>query len=188
MNTTVVAAFPGCGKSSFFNTYGSICLDSDSSNFSWLLKEDGTKERHPEFPANYINHIKENLGKVKWIFVSSHDVVRDALSDNKINFFLVYPSIDRKSEFLQNYKDRGSPDSFINLLDNKWEDWIRECNNYSSPYCIRAQMFDGFLADELEVISQFNDTEETDLDQIFNGINLEDYVVDYSDLIGKNNE
>lgn len=58
-----------------------MCLDSDSSNFSWVKDENGnnTKERNPEFPKNYIEHIKSNIGKVDVIFVSSHKVVREAL-------------------------------------------------------------------------------------------------------------
>ena len=95
MRTAIISVFPGCGKSYFYNKYnGEICagrtpwkiLDSDSSEFSWIKDENecNTKERSPNFPNNYIQHIKDNIGKVDIIFVSSHKEVRKALKDNGI--------------------------------------------------------------------------------------------------------
>ena len=42
------------------------------------VRHEKIKERNPNFPNNYIEHIKENIGKVDYIFVSSHLVVRQA--------------------------------------------------------------------------------------------------------------
>jgi len=186
METKIIAAFPGCGKSSFFRQYPDLCLDSDSSNWSWLIGKDGLKERHPEFPENYIKHIKENLGKVKWIFVSSHDSVRDALIENQLPFYLVYPSIDRKDEFLENYINRGNDDHFIQLLNNNFEKWVNDCSNTNSPFCMRVCMIDGYLIDELETICKHDEVDETDsLTQIFNSINLKDYMIDFPHIKNK---
>lgn len=82
---------PACGKTYLFNTRDDLTiLDSDSSQFSWTQKEDG-KVRNPDFPNNYIKHIKENIGRVDFIFVSSHKEVREALDNAGIEFYLVYP-------------------------------------------------------------------------------------------------
>jgi hypothetical protein len=128
MRTKVISAFPGTGKSVYHNKHKETTLDSDSSLFSWTKDESGnnTKVRNPEFPQNYINHIKENIGKYEFIFVSSHEVVRNALLDNCIFFYLVYPDSRRKEEFIQRYKDRGNDDDFINLVATKWDDWMDE--------------------------------------------------------------
>lgn len=116
--TLVISAFPGCGKSHFFReNKDKIVLDSDSSKFDKSY-----------FPNNYIEHIKNNIGKADIILVSSHKEVRDALVDNDIKFTLVYPDISIKDEYLQRYKDRNSSESFIKLLDNNWEIWIDELN------------------------------------------------------------
>jgi hypothetical protein len=54
INTMVISAFPGCGKSHYFrNNSDKIVLDSDSSTFD-----------KSDFPRNYIQHIKSNLGMV----------------------------------------------------------------------------------------------------------------------------
>ena len=53
--TTIISGFPGVGKTEFFKdqTYHNrVCLDSDSSEFSWVEDNEGnnTKERNPNFP------------------------------------------------------------------------------------------------------------------------------------------
>ena len=48
--TKVYSAFPGVGKTTYFNTTDRNVLDSDSSKFD---------KKH--FPANYIEHIEETF-------------------------------------------------------------------------------------------------------------------------------
>jgi hypothetical protein len=120
LETKVVSGFPGVGKTHFKTNSVIDVLDSDSSGFSWL--EPGV--RNPDFPSNYMAHIKGNIGKVDAILVSSHAVVRQALVDNKIPFALVYPDISLKSEYLKRYVDRGSDASFVKMMDENWETFI----------------------------------------------------------------
>lgn len=121
--TKLYSAFPGTGKSHVFNTRKDIIVaDSDSSTFD-----------KSDFPDNYIRHIKSLIGRVDVLMISSHEDVRNALVDNQLNFTLVYPDISLKEEYLQRYTDRGSSESFINLLNLKWEEWITQCQN--QKYC-----------------------------------------------------
>ena len=139
-DTLIVSAFQGCGKSHYFReNRDKIVLDSDSSKFD-----------KSDFPANYIQHIKENRGKVDVIMVSSHKEVRDALVENGIAFTLVYPDISIKDEYIQRYIDRGSPESFINLLTKNWELWIDELDNQIG--CHKIKLKEGeYLSDVLYV-------------------------------------
>jgi hypothetical protein len=150
MRTKIISAFPGTGKSYYYGKYPNTTLDSDSSNFSWVKDENGnnTKERNPEFPQNYINHIKENIGKYKYIFVSSHKEVRDALLDNCLFFYLVYPSENRKDEFLERYRSRGNDEKFIKLISDNWEKWVREIY-WINNGCEKIEMVLDNLEDEL---------------------------------------
>ena len=130
MSALVISAFPACGKSYYYNTHkDSKVLDSDSSQFSWVYKEDSTKERNPEFPANYIQHIKDNLDKQDIIFVSSHEQVRGALYNAKIKFVLVYPATTMQEEWGQRILNRGSSEEFCKLIMDNWKPWTRECLN-----------------------------------------------------------
>lgn len=134
--TTIISAFPGTGKSFYHKWNSDKCLDSDSSEFSWIKDENGnnTKERNPEFPANYIERIKENIGKVDIIFVSSHDVVRRALEEANIKYVLVYPEISAKEEYIRRYKERGNNENFISFISDNWDTFINDMKNETFPY------------------------------------------------------
>lgn len=119
--TLIVSAFPGTGKSHLFNNTKLNILDSDSSKFD-----------KSKFPENYIAHIKENIGKVDVILVSSHEEVRNALVKNKIKFLLVYPNKSLKSEYVDRYKERGSNEKFIEKISDNWNNWIDELENQTS--------------------------------------------------------
>lgn len=144
--TIVVSGFPGVGKSHLFNTNEKMTiLDSDSSMFSWI--EEGV--RHPDFPNNYMEHIKENIGKVDNIFVSSHDIVREALKDNGIAYLLVYPSGELKEEYIERYKNRGSNEGFINFISANWDKFIMDIEKETYPELIRLESGE-YLRDALE--------------------------------------
>lgn len=136
-DTIVVSAFPGCGKSYFFENSTLKVLDSDSSKFD-----------KANFPANYIQHIQDNIGKVDVIFVSSHEAVRKALVDQGIPFALIYPSCFAKDEYLERYKKRGSPDGFIKLISDNWDNWLDDMK--SQKGCFRYSLGPGkYLTDLL---------------------------------------
>lgn len=137
--TTIISGFPGVGKTEFFKDqkyHGRVCLDSDSSDFSWIKDENGnnTKERNPEFPKNYIEHIKENIGKVDIVFVSSHDVVRKALEESNVKYVLVYPELIAKDEYIRRYRQRGNDDGFIKFISDNWDSFINDMKNETFPY------------------------------------------------------
>lgn len=121
LKSIVCSAFPGTGKTYYCaGDYQPVdfAIDSDSSKFD---KQD--------FPQNYIEHIKNSLGKHSRIFVSSHQEVRSALIQNEIEFTLVYPDVSLKNEYIERYKKRGSNNSFIKLINDNWDDWISQLQN-----------------------------------------------------------
>ena len=132
--TVVVSAYPCCGKTYAFEHYQDkySILDSDSSKFSWIHNEDGTKVRNPEFPANYIKHIKENIGKVDFIFISSHLEVRKAMEETGIRYCTVYPKKEMLNEWVGRMYRRGDNDYVIKLHIDHWEEFM---NNITfEPY------------------------------------------------------
>lgn len=138
MNAKIYSVFPACGKTWLYEhqeDYDLKILDSDSSQFSWIECRDTfgkkiTKIRNPDFPANYIKHIKENLGNYDCIFVSSHASVREALDAEGIDFTIVYPDMSCKAEWVgrcfirdKNGESGCGPD----IMCDNWEQWILEC-------------------------------------------------------------
>ena len=155
--TVVISAFPACGKSHMFNNYNGkpyTMLDSDSSEFSWI-KENGinTKERDPNFPNNYIQHIKDNIGKVDVIFVSSHEVVRRALNENSINFFMVYPGKGMKEEWIRRFRERGNDKNFIDFISNNWEKFIDEIE--AEEKCLKEKLSWHNYSSEVYITNKF---------------------------------
>ena len=138
--TLVVSAFPGCGKSHLFRNKGEKkILDSDSSKFN-----------KSEFPQNYIEHIKSNIGRVDIILVSSHKEVRDALVNEGISFTLVYPIKDIKDQYIQRYIDRGNDGKFVDLLKQNWDNWTDELENQRG--CKKIELESGqYLSNVIEL-------------------------------------
>ena len=123
-NTKIISAFPACGKTYVFDNFkDKVILDSDSSKFSWVIVNN-QKVRNPDFPENYINHIKENIGKVDYILVSTHENVRRALEEAGIDFYLIYPDRSLKEEWIGRCFLRGSGEKFCQLIADNWDNWM----------------------------------------------------------------
>lgn len=139
MSSIIISAFPGIGKSKLYEENKVNYSDSDSSKFS-----------KKNFPENYIKHIKKVINEKHLVFVSSHITVREALVKEKIPFIYVIPTIDRKAEFLNNYKERGNTQEFIDNVDSNWERWLM-ISAYNKDYPVYACKY-GYLKDNLEGI------------------------------------
>ena len=147
-NTKVYSVFPACGKSWLWRNqeaYDLSILDSDSSYFSWIWecpevdergmyspKAKKTNERNPSFPQNYIDHIRcmVKSGKYDYIFVSSHESVRNALDKAGIDYTIVYPEASCKAEWVGRCyirEQKGESGCGPQVLYNNWENWIRDC-------------------------------------------------------------
>lgn len=159
MKTVIVSAFPACGKSYMFENqdkYGTTCLDSDSSEFSWVKDSKGnnTSERNPEFPANYIRHIKDHIGKVGVIFVSSHDVVVDALEENALSYVKVVPSTECKVEWVGRFWLRGNDDKFICFIRDNREEFTDPRKDLSKNHMIGKVVLSSnkYITDHIDFI------------------------------------
>ncbi len=139
MNNIIIAGFPGIGKSQLYNDNKINYSDSDSSKFD-----------KKNFPKNYIEHIKKIKNEKQLIFISSHIDVRNALVEEGIAFIYVIPTLDRKLEFLENYKKRGNTKEFIENVNMNWERWLM-ISAYNVSYPVYACKY-GYLKDNLERI------------------------------------
>lgn len=145
-NTKIISGFPAIGKSFFRKNSTLQVLDNDSSLFSHLYKD----VPHPDFPENYMRHTENNVGRVHYILVSTHKDVREALNERKIDYTIVYPSIELKGEYIERMKTRGNTQSFINLIDSKWEEFINDIEKETHPKLIKLESGQ-FLSDVLNV-------------------------------------
>ena len=104
-----------------------------------MIDSNGNKISNPDFPVNYINYIKDMMGKIDVVFVSTHQNVRQALRDNNISYILVYPAVDTKDEMLQRYVTKGSTPEFVDMMRANWDDFIEDMQQDETPDKIELQ-------------------------------------------------
>jgi adenylate kinase family enzyme len=114
---TVVSGFPGVGKSTARNRPGFVDLDSSSFSKNWK------GEVPSNWPYNYMNAIQCHVDD-EIVFVSSHEVVREALEKDGLPYVLVYPEKDCLDEYMDRYRNRGSSEQFIDLIRSNWDAWL----------------------------------------------------------------
>ena len=139
--TIIISGFPGIGKTTVYNN-GYNCTDSDSSKFD-----------KAHFPGNYIEHIKNLIqrGDLDYIFVSTHESVRNALVEAGIEFTVVYPEHSLKQEYMARYEGRGSPSAFLDIMSRSWDEFIQGCSETQAPKVVLKE--GQFLEDVLEDIA-----------------------------------
>ena len=127
----VIAGFPGIGKSYFKENHLDLkVLDSDSSSFS----------KKSDFPLNYIRTIKSHLRSTDVILVSTHEVVREALTRFGIEHIIVAPeaSASERERYVQRYRERGSSEQFISLIEDNWFDWLLDIGKGSNVHTLAS--------------------------------------------------
>lgn len=114
----IVSGFPGIGKSWLKSNTDLAVSDSDSSKWS-----------KSNFPDNYLKYISDLYLSKNFdvILVSTHSDVRAGMARLNMPFFLIYPSLECKAEYMERYKQRGSPEGFLQLMDKQWENFVEGC-------------------------------------------------------------
>ena len=95
------------------------------------FKQQIIKVDNPDFPDNFIQYIKENIGKVDVIFVDSNIRIRQWLNESKINFVTVYPWSSCLQEWIGRMYLQDYPDFIIR---NKINGWHHEVYPVKEPY------------------------------------------------------
>lgn len=129
-DTIIISGFPGVGKS-FLGKNNDDFIDLDSSRYAGEDKWQRYKER-----------IEDALGIYKYIFVSSHQETRDILKELGLKYYVVYPDKNLKEEYLKRYKERGSKEAFIDLMDINFESFIDSIEN-NSPNGVKVKLTKG---------------------------------------------
>lgn len=158
----VISAFPASGKTFAFKQQDKCSFriaDSDSSNFSWT--KDGN--RNPEFPKNYIEHVKYLMNlpddeRPHFIFVSSHESVRNELIEQGIDFMICYPSIELKDEWMRRIVSRGSGQMFADFIAEHFESFINDIEKLEGNPLVTLYKFeevDETVSDIIILMGQF---------------------------------
>lgn len=164
----VICGFPGIGKTYLFNNQDKLGIkvaDSDSSKFSKIKNDTGELIQNPDFPANYIKHIVDliNTHEVNYILVSSHHDVREALAKASIPYTVIFPEKNMKEIYIQRYQDRGSPEKFISFLENKFDEFVDDCDSDINASCkvifdLPSDTLYDYITDDLKEMKKLKST------------------------------
>lgn len=119
--TTIIAGYWGIGKETFMKALPNICMELNreitavnliATDYHYIqveknpnLKNSGERRVNPEWPRNYIRAIKEYMGRVDYILISTITDVQEALWIADIDFTLVYPEPCLYYEYIGRYID-----------------------------------------------------------------------------------
>lgn len=145
----IIAGYPGIGKSTICGCGLYRAIDLDSS----LFKED-------DFPKRYCK-VAQKLAEQDYIvFVSTHAEVLDYLRDHSISYYVIVPSTELKSVWIQKLKDRLKNDNCdeniraLDFVSNNYDRSIVKimCENKKRVVVICRENYE--LAEMIGVISK----------------------------------
>lgn len=126
--TLLIASFACMGKTTYAKNYPSIALDIESIHYARqysnkhpndeVAKSDDNWTSNPNYPANYVREVSDNIGKYKVIFLTGGKDILSGLDELNIKYSILYPGPNRKSQVLIDAKNRGNDENFVELLDN----------------------------------------------------------------------
>ena len=145
----IIAGFPGVGKSTAAKNKDWMFLDMESSDYHWVIDDDGNKTCNPEWPINYVDAIIEaahdNMSPQIYILISTHNEVLAELDKRHIYYNAVLPK--SKDIYLQRYRERGNTEEFIEKLDANFDTFIKsvESTNVFGIYYTDDYLFSIFV-------------------------------------------
>ena len=88
------------------------------------IKDEMISDFNPDFPDNYINVIKENIGKFNYIFVEAKKEIFKLLENANIDFTIVFPEQSLLAEYVGRSYMKGNGNVLCDVMIKKWDDWI----------------------------------------------------------------
>ena len=119
--TKLCAAWCGTGKTFLCNQTKVSAIEIGY----WEYKDGRQKE--------YLNDVKEQIGKVDYILLSTEPEGLEILKEEGFDITLVYPENELRNEYLDRYIDRDSPYEFIGTFMKHWDIWLNELKDLN--YC-----------------------------------------------------
>lgn len=113
-----------------------------------LLKLNIGNIKKIDYIKNYIEDIKNYIGKVDYIFIATEPDGMKFLHDEGFDITLVYPKNELRNEYLDRYIERDSPYDFIGTFMKHWHIWLNELKE--QKYCRHIVLESGqYLQDVL---------------------------------------
>lgn len=127
-----VIAFTATGKTSLARNYKNV-IDMESTKYKYLGEcsenfKSTNRDINNDWPNNYFKALNSVRDKYDYILVAD-EIVNEFLVKNNYEYWIVYPDISLKEEYLNRCKNRGNNDEFIYWYSRLWDEWINISKN-----------------------------------------------------------
>ncbi len=160
----IVYAFPSSGKTTLCKNHDNM-IDLESSDFRWLLTDEQKmlsveelkglpRVENPNWPQNYFDAIEKAISKYDFVFTAN--IGSEYAAEKGHEFWLFYPALSQKNEYIKRMEDRGNAPAFVKLISDNYENWINGMAN-NSKATKKVKLKSGYLTDtfiELGIIQQ----------------------------------
>lgn len=137
----IVAGFGAIGKTTLGKKYENI-IDLESGYYQWdntgfedvpyeLRKGKKERPKNSNWPSNYHRAVLEAQEKYDIVLTSMHWHLLDFLEENKIEYYLAYPTLDSEKVLEERCYNRGNNDVFTNKLKINLHDWSTKIKDYN---------------------------------------------------------
>jgi hypothetical protein len=99
-----------------------------------LHKDEKITVPNPEYPKNYINRIKSEIGKYDYILVDADPALMTAMVENGMKFILVHPDISAKAEWIGRVYMNDEKEYLAKLMKWTFELSIKSFKEFAATY------------------------------------------------------
>ena len=158
----IIAAHAGTGKTTFANMHPDKVVDFTAGPYKYLpnpafdglgseeIKAHPDSCRNWDYPDNYLDAIKQEMGNGKMLVIPSCYMVRSLLRVEGIPYILCYPRRDAKETYRKRYIDRGNTEEFLDIFIDRWDNFLDllEGDDYGKHIVMEAYEY---LADVIDL-------------------------------------
>lgn len=125
----IIAGFPGCGKTSLEKQYPEEFKDHDVSE----VKPDNLPPIASTVLDDFCKVIQESLDAGKIVTLLPTVAILDRVILKGWEYVVVRPHRGAKETYLDRYRNRGSEEDFVSLMDKQWDEWMTALDRIDHP-------------------------------------------------------
>ena len=167
----IIAAYAGCGKTTFAERYPNLCVEVVSMPYARILPErdkgmpEGVEEEkaaeyhvnNPIYPMNLVEEVLEMEHKYKYVIIPT---VRSAIEILQERYgrdiILCYPGEGLEEEYRGRYVKRGNTETFCQIFADGMSDFQQNLKGNLKAYHIVLKSGE-YLSDRLEDIENISE-------------------------------
>ena len=125
-NCVIVSCFAGVGKN-----YAISELERMGFSVNSIDKLRDFYDKY-KTDADYIDHINNLSKESDVLFIPYFLDMEKRYMKGRVNYYLIYPSSNCKSDYIKRFKELGFTNDQIEYLSDNWNDMIKDCKRYKN--------------------------------------------------------